>query len=356
MPKLQLLKEPGFVYDVLSLFSLRFNKQKFLSSLPHANAQQREELAEYYEGLYKQVGHISDDLFVFFYALENGKNVISTLYFSTCTDHFASDYDFRYLQNSLLNKEELLRNVIRFYLLDLSEKEIEECAGSLVNLFAYIKESKLPDEIKKRLYEFFVDPDPYIRALLCELMDVAKWVEDHYKSNYELILAGYNDITFEKLADQLAVVKDLRTIDFGEDPIYVSYCLLHKYFVYYCQAAKGIICLIGRKYEDVLSAQTKENGAFNLESLGGALCENSRVRILELLLEQGELTCKDLEKAFEFSGSTAYHHVSLLVRAGAVKTRNVGKTVYYDINPDYFGFVITELMKFSDRDKRRARK
>ena len=162
MPKLQLLKEPGFVYDVLSLFSLRFNKQKFLSGLPHANAQQREELAEYYEGLYKQVSHVSDDLFVFFYALENGKNVISTFYFSTCTDHFASDYDFRYLQNSLLNKEELLRNVIRFYLLDLSEKEIEECAGSLVNLFAYIKESKLPDEIKKRLYEFFVGTIPFL--------------------------------------------------------------------------------------------------------------------------------------------------------------------------------------------------
>lgn len=349
MPKLQLLKEPGFVYDILSLFSLHFNKQKFLSCLPNSTAQQKEEIAKYYEDLYKQTNFISDDLFVFFYALENGQNVVSTFYYDVCSDHFTTDYDLRYLQNRLLKKEELLLNVIRFYLLDLSGTEVEECATSLVSLFDHIKQSKLSDEIKKKLYEFFVDPDSYIRTLLCELIDVAKWVEDYYKSHYELILAGYNDISFEKLADQLAVVKDLGTIDFVDAPLYVSCCLLNKYVVRCYPISDGITCLLGQKYEDVMSAQKKENGTFELESLGSALCENSRVRILELLLEQGELTCKDLEKAFEFSGSTAYHHVSLLVRAGAIKTRNVGKTVFYDINSDYFDLVVAELIKFSNR-------
>lgn len=355
MPKLQLLKEPGFVNDVLLLFALHFNKQKFLSCLPHATAQQKEEITEYYEDLYKQTSFISDDLFIFFHALENNQNVISTFYFGMCSDHFAADYDFRYLQDSLLSKEKLFRNVIRFYLLGLSDEELEECTGSLATLFAYIKKSGVSDEIKKRLYEFCVDPEPYIHTLLCELVDASKWVENYYKNNYQLILKGYNNITFEKLTEQLAVVKDIRTIDFEKTALYVSYCLLNKYIVSCCPVLDGICCLVGQGYEHVMSAQTKNNATFDLESLGNALCESSRVRILELLLERGELTCKDLEKAFEFSGSTAYHHVSLLVRVGAVKTRNVGKTVYYDINPDYFGFVITELMKFSNKKEERKR-
>ena len=60
MPKLQLLKEPGFVCDVLSLFSLHFNKQKFLSCLPNSTEQQKEEIAEYQE--YTQTDEFVEDV------------------------------------------------------------------------------------------------------------------------------------------------------------------------------------------------------------------------------------------------------------------------------------------------------
>ena len=58
-----------------------------------------------------------------------------------------------------------------------------------------------------------------------------------------------------------------------------------------------------------------------LEDMCGALSETSRIQILKLLLEREELTCKDLEKIFNFSGSTAYHHITLLSKSGAVKIR-----------------------------------
>ena len=69
---------------------------------------------------------------------------------------------------------------------------------------------------------------------------------------------------------------------------------------------------------------------------------------MKLLSERKEVTCKDLEKEVNFSGSTAYHHISLLTKAGAVKVRNEGKTIYYSINKEFFNTLVEQLKEFSD--------
>jgi len=93
---------------------------------------------------------------------------------------------------------------------------------------------------------------------------------------------------------------------------------------------------------------TQAQGERPLAVICSALGETSRVEILNLLLEQKEVTCKDLEKFFKFSGSTAYHHISLLTKVGAVKVRNEGKTIYYSLNKKYFNMLREQLKVFSD--------
>ena len=78
----------------------------------------------------------------------------------------------------------------------------------------------------------------------------------------------------------------------------------------------------------------------DLCSLGTALCEESRIKILKFLLEREEVTCKDLEKEFSFSGSTAYHHINIMAKSGLVKTRNESKTILYSINAKYIRNII----------------
>lgn len=65
-----------------------------------------------------------------------------------------------------------------------------------------------------------------------------------------------------------------------------------------------------------------------LEAFCDVLGETSCLHILKLLLEREEVTCKDLEKIFNLSGSTAYHHITLLTKIGAIKVRNEGNTSY----------------------------
>ena len=105
------------------------------------------------------------------------------------------------------------------------------------------------------------------------------------------------------------------------------------------------IFFLGTRYNDVIDDVNSKKD-ISLEKFGNAVSEPSRIKILQFILEQGEITCKDLERAFSFSGSTAYHHITTLVRIGLVNSRSEGKAVFYSINREYFKKVTELLNKF----------
>ena len=84
------------------------------------------------------------------------------------------------------------------------------------------------------------------------------------------------------------------------------------------------------------------------EQFGAALSDANRVKMLDVILQKGKCTCKDLEMALEIPASTAYHHVSTLERCGAVKATIVKKSMFYSIDRKYFSAIIEYFKKFSE--------
>lgn len=275
-------------------------------------------------------GDISDDLYVFYHSIKNGRCFITTYYMDSYKNQFTTNFDFKYLKNLLSDTEQVKKNLIQFYLYDLSEEELEDCFLSTSKLVANIKKSKYSGDEKSKLYEFFIDPIPYIQTLQYELIEKEILLSAYYKENYKTILEAHNNTTFEVLCEN---VKDIHNLSFLQktDTLYTSFCLLNKFCINLFFATDSVIHLLGFDYVSIISALVKSQKKQPLEELCGALGETSRMQILNLLLERKEVTCKDLEKFFNFSGSTAYHHISLLTKAGAVKVRNEGKTIYYGI-------------------------
>lgn len=64
-----------------------------------------------------------------------------------------------------------------------------------------------------------------------------------------------------------------------------------------------------------------------------ALSDPARVRVLVLLLQQGELCVCELVDAMEMSQSTLSSHLQIIRQAGLVTTRREGKWVYYGLEP-----------------------
>lgn len=65
-----------------------------------------------------------------------------------------------------------------------------------------------------------------------------------------------------------------------------------------------------------------------------ALGDETRQRILELLLARREMCVSDLVDAFNVSQPTISHHLTLLKNARLVTSRREGKQVFYSINQD----------------------
>ena len=342
MPDMKLLKEPGYIYDLMYIFCHKFNSKIYIENIP--DNENKESYVKKLNNTLASFGEVPDDLYVFFHALESKSAFLPTYYFYPYQNNFLDSYDFKFLQKELLNKNKLIRNLIKFYFYEFDEETIVRCEESLGFLFSCIKKSEYSEEEKNRLYEFFMDPDPYIQQLQYELMAKEIKLSEYYKDNYQKIIDIYNQTTIELLEKQLKQYKNIN-VDFNNAPVSVSYCLLYAYFLYILNCKDSSLSLLGCNYISFIESANDEKNGIDLYTLGVALADESRVKIFEFILEKGEIICKDLEKAFSFSGSTAYHHITIMTRSGLIKTRNEGKTILYSVNKDYVAKAISTFDK-----------
>ncbi len=348
MPNIKLLKEPGYIYDLSFLFLWRFNPEVC-----------REEFAlylksdsEYFLKITKEFGDISDELYVFFHALESERCFFLMHYFSEYQNRFATDYSMGLVQKELSDYPTVIRRMIGFYFPDLQAEKIEKCAMSAGELFEVIKLSDYSDTEKLRLYEFFINPVPYIQKLQFELMQKHVLLSAYYEKNYTKMLSAFNELSFDMLSEQFGSHFDFSFIQEKNETFYLSYCLLRKNCISFFPNQCGLVCCLGTDYATTLRYLSKRTEGVKLEEIGAALSEASRVKILDVILERGEITCKELEKVFEFSGSTAYHHLMVLTKSKVLKTRNEGKTVYYSINERHIDATMDALKKYSSQRRR----
>ena len=347
MQNLKIIKDPGYISDLLFVFFLKFNKEYCLEHF--VNQKKEKEDKAFYEQIIKDFASDSDDLYVFFHALDNGQCFITRNYFYPYKQKFASDYNFAFLQNELSDYPQVIKKVMRFYFHNLTDEDIESFINSNAKLFDVIKKSDYTDTEKSRLYEFFINPIPYIQTLQRELMVKEIQLSAYYEKNYSKIFDAYNKLTIDILIDQLMPLKDYNFLKNDTVQSYLSFSLLNYEFINFVSLNDGGVILLGVNYLDGIEAIQSRKVNVKLDEFSVALSEVSRVMMLDLMLENGEISCKDLERIFNFSGSTAYHHLTILLRYGVIKTRNEGKTILYSVNTKNFDSFINQLKKYSGR-------
>lgn len=347
MQNIKLLKEPGYVTDLNYIFFFHFNKEYCLAH--HINDNDVEKEKAHYEQIANLFGAIPDDLYVFFHALDNGIGFFYANYISRYSNTFASDYNLSFVQQELSNHSKVVERLIRFYFPELNKVDAAALVNSRERLFDYVKISDYSDTEKSRLYEFFMSPASYIQKLQYELMKKDVLLTAYYEKNYSKILEAYNGLTIEEITMQLRRLNNSTLPTGDETTICLSFGLVNKSCVAVFSLQNNLICLFGVDYVSTINYLYNRQMNFKLEDIGSALSEASRVQILDIMQERGEINCKELEKIFDFSGSTAYHHLSLMLKYGVIKTRNVGKTIYYSVNETCFESLIEYLKKYTNR-------
>ena len=343
MTRLKLLRDPGFIYDLNFIFCLKFNKKEYISQLPSDKTKTGK--IKNFDEVEKHFGDISDELYVFYHSIENGRTFVPKYYFEPYQDRFATDYNFDFMMKELSDREKLIRNLIKFYFYNLSEEEIEKCAASLKEISSRIKSSEYSDEEKRRLYEFFIDPTPCINRLYYELIEKEIKLENYYKEHYQKVIDLYNNTTFENLCKQFKDIRGLYFLKENNEEAYISYCLLNISLVCLSYIDTGALTLLGIKYIEEIASIVEDQLNDGLCNFGISIGDESREKIFKFIFDRSEITAKDLEREFNFSGSTSYHHITLMTRIGLLKTRNEGKTVLYSVNKSYLKKITNYFIK-----------
>lgn len=80
-----------------------------------------------------------------------------------------------------------------------------------------------------------------------------------------------------------------------------------------------------------------------------ALADDSRLRILHLILQNKEMCTSDLEQVLDFTQTKTSRHLSYLRNAGLVSTRKLDQWVYYSLK-DEVADVLAQLFTYMERD------
>jgi len=97
----------------------------------------------------------------------------------------------------------------------------------------------------------------------------------------------------------------------------------------------------------------------NLEKIFQALGNKTRLEIITLVLQAGEVSCQDLRKEFSLAQPTMSHHFKELLGSGILKMKKVGVENYYSVDKQLLsqvGLNGKKLLQITDKKVKSAQK
>lgn len=340
MPEIKFIKEPGYVYDLFYLFIYHFNKEQCLGDIIG------EDDEEFYDRSLLSYDAISEELLPFFYLKKTGKCFMTDLYFDSRKDAFISSYDLPAIQTALANHDVIVTQMLQYYFRDLEGQALETCKRSMIALSRVIRQSDYSDRLKTSLYSFFIDPVPVIQKLSYELMSKGFQLTQQFEKKNRKLTELQNHFDMDSVMEKWKQCENrIFTLD-GFQELYVTFCTINKYCLKALLLRNQAVVILGTEYKTGLDYFINLKNVPELDVFGNAIAEKNRVEILDLILRKKEITIKDVEQEMKLTGTNAYYHLSLMIKANMLKTRNQGRTVLYSLNPRCFAVVQDMLSKY----------
>lgn len=347
-PEVEFIKEPGYMYDLLSMFVLYFNKEYFLSNMINYDKASADQ--EHYKSIIKEIEPVSNDLRIFFLMNANARTFMIHNYFDMLDKTFLTTYNLKEVQDALRDCDGVKSKILEFYLPKLSKTKREECKNDLAELSRQMKIADLKPEIKNGLYSFFIEPEAILQKLAYELISkdfiLKKKRESHTLLAEQLQESFNTKEVVEKVSQYQSQNVSIDITHYSK--LYISFSMISKNAIKYYYFSDTVILLLGTdclSYLDYLSARET---APDLETFGNALSDKYRVGILNLAAKNKEISIKDIESELGNGGANVYYHLSLMLKANLLRARNQGRAVIYRLNTPYFNSVRDLLLRYAE--------
>ena len=328
----------GYIYDLYFPFILHYNKDKGFSEL--VNYKKPIADAEYFSELIDDCGAFEPSLSPFFTQKDNSLCFMLTCYFSK--NKFTEEDTLTSLCKELSKTDEIFSKMLEYY---FPRADIASLTRSdIARIGLLIRESSLDDTVKSGLFSFFIDPDASLSLLCAELRAKSAVIEKRREALAKTMPSFDTEAEASELLNRIARVKDFSKLP---EKLYISFCAAAKNTVDFLSDGETLVLLLGSDYMCALESMEYRKRP-ELDSFGNVISEKNRIEMIELMKRNGSVTIRDIEKELGLTGTNAYYHLSLMLRTGMIRTRTVGRVVFYSLDNDYFLTVINMIKNFAD--------
>lgn len=345
-PEVEFIKEPGYMYDLLSMFVLYFNKEYFLSNMINYDKASADQ--EHYKSIIKEIEPVSNDLRIFFLMNANAKAFMMINYFDAFHDNFLTTYCLQEVQDALRDCDSVKSKILEFYLPKLSKTKREECKNDLAELSRQMKIADLKPEIKNGLYSFFIEPEATLQKLAYELISKDFILKKKRESHVLLAEQTQKDFKAEEVIEKIAKYQNEDINLTSPSKLYITLLMINKNVLKYYYYSSITALLFGTDCLSYLEYISGRETAPDLETFGNALSDKYRVGILNLAAKNKEISIKDIESELGNGGANVYYHLSLMLKANLLRARNQGRAVIYRLNTPYFNSVRDLLLRYAE--------
>ena len=330
--KVKFIKSPGYLYDLIFIYILHFNKNLWESDF--VNEDNIKSDIEFYKKIESKFLNIPDELKIFFY--KNNGRCFLVEYFLNLISNITIDITFDKFRDELLNCDELKNKVINFYFSDC-KLDLSPDSDVILNedIIKMIDSSNYSDNIKYRLLSFFVSPEKYGKQLIYDLMAKEPLLSQYYEKNYSILIDIQNNFNLEDLLISMNKMdgKDININDNSE--IYITLCLITKNIVNVIFLETSYLFFLGYDFNHLLKTLINRNDKMEVDVFGKILSDKHRLKILDMLLEKEEMSTSDIAENLSVTINSAFYHLEMMSQVGILYYRNEGRTVFYRINYNY---------------------
>ena len=272
---------------------------------------------------------------LFFYNNDTGTSFIQQIFWESYEELLRGG-GIEIIQKRIINCSDTINKVAEFYFGKEKIRSTHDRSEFIKEVNKEIVKSKLPAEIKSSLYALFIDPYNTLKDVANMFFDLFLQITKMYESRISNVTMVQRNIMDTDLLQKL----DMLYI--APEKISCSICLLDRKCIKVVPVGDRFLLFLGEEYGETLEL-CDEN---KLKDFGNILTEENRLKILNLMHSNNGTTIKDIEQQLGFSGTNAYYHLALMVKFGAVTTRNEGRAIFYNINKTYFKSICYQLSKY----------
>lgn len=312
-------KNLGFIFDATQIVTCKTSRRESWIDSFVRNGYESKDLVVI-ESIIEKFEDLNSKLLLLGYRERNKESLLDFM-FNGYADENMGNWDSEGFLDYITDVNRFKTYAANYFFNDPSTETVFEKIGD---------DEKLASSLKALLYDSFLFPEKYLALVKQELSKLFISLDKYYNDNLECILTCQEAFNYELLDSENIPFPKKKRWDKGLSTCYVSFSLVSKYAMDRNKIGTSGWVVLGFDYAKAF--ETPHETKLDIAAFGNAFGDKLRVRIVELIIQNGEMTLAQLSKEIGVVNTIAIYHLDILKKENLLLHRYEGRKVLYCLN------------------------